>query len=158
MEDLTKRCGKMSLNDIEGGQACLKKELGVDEYIIAAKFQTKRVQNIEAIIWTFSPLWRSRNGFKVKSAGDYIILFVFKWRRGGKNFTRRVVEFWQTPCNSSKIWNRYSHYWFVVWQGISMGASTWYFGSLFESRCNKEVVWIGWWGWLNSRNFRSGRW
>ena len=50
MEDLTKRCGKMSLNDIEGGQACLKKELGVDEYIIAAKFQTKRVQNIEAII------------------------------------------------------------------------------------------------------------
>ena len=38
------------LNDIEGGQACLKKELGVDEYIIAAKFQTKRALNIEANI------------------------------------------------------------------------------------------------------------
>ena len=93
MEDLTKRCGKMSLNDIEGGRACLKKELGIDEYIIAAKFQTKRARNIEAIIRTFSPLWRSRNGFKVKSASDYIIMFVFKRKRGGKNFTRRVVEF-----------------------------------------------------------------
>ena len=55
----------------------MKKELGIDEYIIAAKFQTKRALNIEAIIRTFSPLWQSRNGFKVRSAGDYIILFVF---------------------------------------------------------------------------------
>ena len=148
----------MSLNDREGGWACLKKELGIDEYIIAAKFQTKRALNIEAIIRTFSPLWQSRNGFKVRSAGDYIILFVFKRRRGGKNFTRLAVEFWQTSCNSSKIWNWYSHYWFVVWQGISMGASTRYSNSLFESGCSKEVVWIGWQGWLNSINFRSGRW
>ena len=93
MEDLTKQWGKMSLNDREEGRACLKKELGIDEYIIAEKFQTKRALNIEAIIRTFSPLWRSRNGFKVRSAGDYIILFVFKRRRGGKFFTRRVMEF-----------------------------------------------------------------
>ena len=50
MEDLTKRWGKMSLNDREEGRACLKKELGIDEYIIAAKFQTKRALNIEANI------------------------------------------------------------------------------------------------------------
>ena len=78
MEDLTKRWGKMSLNDRKEGRACLKKELGIDEYIIAEKFQTKRALNIEAIIRTFSPFWRSRNGFKVRSAGDYIILFMCK--------------------------------------------------------------------------------
>lgn len=93
MEDLTKRWGKMSLDDREGGRACLKKELGTDEYIIVVKFQTRRALNIEVSIQTFSPLWRSRNGFKVRSAGGYIILFVFKRRRGGKIITRQALEF-----------------------------------------------------------------
>ncbi|KAL0011036.1 hypothetical protein SO802_006144 [Lithocarpus litseifolius] len=32
---------------------------------------------MEVIIRTFSPLWRVRNGFKVREAGDHIRLFVF---------------------------------------------------------------------------------
>lgn len=50
MEGLTKRWGKMSLNDREGGRACLSKELGSNEFIIAAKFQTKRALSIDAIV------------------------------------------------------------------------------------------------------------
>lgn len=67
----------MSLNDREGGRACLSKELGSNEFIIAAKFQTKRALNINAIVRTFSPLWRCCNGFKVGIAGDHMLLFVF---------------------------------------------------------------------------------
>lgn len=33
--------------------------------------------NIEVVIRTFNPLWRSKNGFQVRSAGDHILLFVF---------------------------------------------------------------------------------
>ncbi|KAL0005887.1 hypothetical protein SO802_013448 [Lithocarpus litseifolius] len=47
------------------------------EFILVAKFLTKRVLNTEAIVRTFSPLWRAKNDFKVCDAGDHIMLFVF---------------------------------------------------------------------------------
>ena len=77
MESLTKHWSNLSLHDREGGGVHLAKEKRLSECIIAAKFLTKRALNIEAIIRTFNPLWRSKNGFEVRNTGDHMMLFVF---------------------------------------------------------------------------------
>ena len=43
-----------------------------------AKFLTKRALNVEAVGRMFKPLWRAKKDFKVREAGDHILLFVFK--------------------------------------------------------------------------------
>ena len=48
------------------------------EFIIAAKFLTKRVLNMEAVAKTFRQLWRSTEGFKMRKLDDHLVLFVFK--------------------------------------------------------------------------------
>ena len=77
MEDLTRQWNGLSLTQQEEPKFQLKNDLATTEYIIAAKFLTKQALNIEAIAATFKPLWRSRNGFKVKNLGNHIILFIF---------------------------------------------------------------------------------
>ena len=67
----------MSLNDWERGKVSLNKEQSSAEYFIATKFLTNRALNINAVIRTFSPLWRAMNGFKVRNVGDHILMFVF---------------------------------------------------------------------------------
>ena len=65
------------MNDREWGKISLNKEQSPIEFFIAAKFLINRALNIEAIIRTFSPLWRAVNGFKVQNKGDHFLLFVF---------------------------------------------------------------------------------
>ena len=77
MESLTKHWSNLSFHDRERGGVHLAKEKRLSECIIAAKFLTKRALNIEAIIRTFNPLWRSKNGFEVRNTGDHMMLFVF---------------------------------------------------------------------------------
>ena len=45
--------------------------------MLAAKFFTRRVLNLEAIARTFTLLWKTRKGFEIRDMGDHKILFVF---------------------------------------------------------------------------------
>lgn len=72
-----KHWSNMSLNDREGGKVSLSKEQSSMEFCIAAKFLTNRALSMDAVIRTFSSLWRAVNGFKVRNMGDHILLFVF---------------------------------------------------------------------------------
>ena len=78
MEDLTNHWSSLSLSENEGLGLCLKSEQAANEFGIVAKFLTKRPLNLEAIANTFSPLWRSKVGFKVRNIGDHVILFSFE--------------------------------------------------------------------------------
>ena len=76
--DTLKQCWEnMSLNDREGGEFQFDEETYLSNCTIAAKFLTKRVLNTEAIIRTSNPIWRSKNGFKVRNVGIHILLFLF---------------------------------------------------------------------------------
>ena len=55
----------------------MSRERSSGETILAAKFFTKRALSTEAVIRTFNPLWRSKNGFQVRTAGNHILLFAF---------------------------------------------------------------------------------
>ena len=77
MDDLTKAWSCLTLTDQEGDDLRLNEEEAAPEFTIAAKFFTKRVLNIKAIAKTFNPIWRSRNGFKVKKEDDHFMLFTF---------------------------------------------------------------------------------
>ena len=81
MEELTKSWSCLTLLDIEGSNIQIKEEEAVTDFVLAAKFLTKRALNIDAIAKTFTPLWRSKNGFKIKKEGDHIIPFTFDNRK-----------------------------------------------------------------------------
>ena len=77
MESLTNQWHNLSLDEWEGGKLSIKKTRENLEFTIAAKFLTTRVLNTKEIVRTFSPLWRSRYGFKVREAREHIRIFVF---------------------------------------------------------------------------------
>ena len=81
MDELANHCKGLSLSDREGPTFDLEEEMATLEFIIAAKFFTRRALNMEAIASTFQPLWRSKNGFKVKNMGNHIVLFIFDNKR-----------------------------------------------------------------------------
>ncbi|KAL0006670.1 hypothetical protein SO802_008172 [Lithocarpus litseifolius] len=62
---------------LEGPGCNLTSDHSISEFSIAAKFLTKRAINVEVIAQTFTPLWRARNGFKIKRFGDHSLLFTF---------------------------------------------------------------------------------
>ena len=78
MEDLTKQWTGLSISNREGPKFRLHNELAAPVFIIAAKFLTKRALNIDAVAATFTPLWRSKNGFKIKNLGNHVVLFTFE--------------------------------------------------------------------------------
>lgn len=77
MEDITQSWSRLSLTDREGPGCNLTSEDKSKDHSIIAKFLTKRALNMDVIARTFNPLWRSRNGFQIKTLGNHIILFTF---------------------------------------------------------------------------------
>ena len=77
MEALTKHWKSLSLSEREGSGLCLKKEQASSEHAIAAKFLTKRPLNMDTMANTFTPLWRTKSGFKIKHIEDHVVLFSF---------------------------------------------------------------------------------
>ena len=81
MDELTNYCNGLSISDREGPTLDLEEEMAMPGFIIAGKFFTRGALNMEAIASNFKPLWRSKNGFKVKikvkNIGNHIVLFTF---------------------------------------------------------------------------------
>ena len=80
MEDILYDWKKLSLTDEEDIKLSLSrsKNLRNKEYVLVAKFLTKRALNVEAIGRTLKLLWRDKKDFKVREAGDHVLLFVFE--------------------------------------------------------------------------------
>ena len=77
MEKLMGSWKRFSLSECEGDKFAVQEENTVEEHILAAKFLTRRVLNMEAIARTFTLLWKTRKGFEIRDMGDHKILFVF---------------------------------------------------------------------------------
>lgn len=77
MEDLTKQLTCLSILHKEGPRFRIHNDMATLVFIIVAKFLTKRALNIDTIATTFTPLWRSQNGFKIKNLGNNVVLFTF---------------------------------------------------------------------------------
>ena len=80
MDEVLSEWKKLSLTDEEGAKRSLtkSKNLRRKEYVIAAKFLTKRALNVDANGRTIKPLWRARNEFKIREVGEHTLLFVFE--------------------------------------------------------------------------------
>ncbi|XP_050259051.1 uncharacterized protein LOC126704056 [Quercus robur] len=77
MKNLVTKWGNLSLDDREGGEVQLNDNESSNNVTIAAKFLTRRALNTESVVRTFNPIWRPKNGIKVRRVGDHIILFIF---------------------------------------------------------------------------------
>ena len=67
MDEITEGWSRLSLQGLEGDGFKHRFEMGSEEFVLVAKFFTKRILNTDAIARNFSQLWRSRNGFKIKT-------------------------------------------------------------------------------------------
>ena len=68
---------RLSLSEFEGNKFAVREETTVEEYLLVAKFFTRRVLNMKAIARTFKLLWKTRKGFEIRDMDDHKILFVF---------------------------------------------------------------------------------
>ena len=76
MEKLLGSWEKLSLSESKGNKFVVRDEPRVGEFLLAEKFYTKRVLNMEAITKTFTLLWKTRKGFEIRDMGDHMVLFV----------------------------------------------------------------------------------
>lgn len=70
MEDLAQKWKTLSLSEVEDTKVDLLRGKKKLDFILAAKFFTRRSLNVEAVVKTFRPLWRTRGSFEVFDGGD----------------------------------------------------------------------------------------
>ena len=78
MDSLEKLWQNLSLLDLEESGISCPKEMLANRFLLAAKFLTKRVVNIESVARTFKPLWRTQKDFKINDMGDNILFLDFE--------------------------------------------------------------------------------
>ena len=71
----------------ETGVACPKKDVP-EKFILAAKFMTKWIVNVESVARTFRPLWRLERDVQIKDMGENILFSNFE----DKCDLNRVIE------------------------------------------------------------------
>lgn len=77
MDEITQGWSNLSLLDKEGGDIKLQKECPTEEFSLAARFLTSRALSMEVVARTFTPIWRTCNGFQIRNLGDHKLLFIF---------------------------------------------------------------------------------
>jgi hypothetical protein len=78
MEEITSLWDRFSLTAKEEVRVDLSGEQGATGGVLAAKFCTKRVINIDAVMRTLKPLWRAVCGLKGRNMGDNRVMFLFE--------------------------------------------------------------------------------
>ena len=78
MDSLEGLWQKLKLSDEEEVGVNYEDNHSQPHRLLAAKFLTKRMVNIESVARTFKPLWRTQNEFKIKDMGDNKLFFVFE--------------------------------------------------------------------------------
>ena len=77
MEAMSALWEKLLLTESEGSKYAVKDEPILGEYLLAAKFFTRRVLTLAAIAKTFKVVWRTKKGFEVRDMGNHLVIFFF---------------------------------------------------------------------------------
>ena len=77
MDEITQGWNDLSLLDRESDDMKLKKKCPIEEFSLVARFLTSRVLSIYAVARTFTPIWKTHNGFQIRNLGDHKLLFIF---------------------------------------------------------------------------------
>ena len=77
MENLSSLWESFSLTESEGSKFQVDDNDLEGKFLLAARFFTGRVLNIEAIACTFKTLWHTKKGLKARDMGDHRVLFIF---------------------------------------------------------------------------------
>ncbi|KAL0001432.1 hypothetical protein SO802_015213 [Lithocarpus litseifolius] len=77
MEDLTRSWQKLSLAKKEGVNVDLTESRKAHGFALATKFFSRRSLNIDAVVRTFSPLWRTKGSFQASDAKQNYMVFTF---------------------------------------------------------------------------------
>lgn len=109
MDSILSEWNRFTLSDKETSHVHLPGNRSNQEFVLAAKFLTKRALNVEAIGRTFKPLWKSRNEFKIRDIGNHVVLFVFQTDTDAErvlmdepwSFDKHLVLFKRLENNSS---------------------------------------------------------
>ena len=68
----------MSLSEVEDTKVDLSRGKKKLDFVLAAKFFTRRSLNVEVVVKTFQPLWRTGGNFEVSDGGNNILLLAFE--------------------------------------------------------------------------------
>ena len=78
MDDISGLWETFSLNDNEVAPFDFGPTEDDNQFYLAVRFMTNRVLNIESIVHTFRPLWRTFKGFSARDMGNNMVVFTFE--------------------------------------------------------------------------------